>query len=154
MNPIDTAKVTENVSRNDFLESFLDAVSNNPQGMLLFLAGSFVMTTIHLVHRKEIIKGHKGLNGLWEPAEWTLYWFSWICPYILIGAACGVMTPPAFVWYFLGFMLVYGFMGNKGVEAILAWRGVGTATSSSQSTSTTSTQPSAPDTTNTTNTTK
>lgn len=124
----DSTSVHDNVTNQDFLESLLSAINANPQGMLLFVAGAALMTTLHLVHHKDVIKGHKGVNDLWEPTEWTLYWFSWICPYTLIGAACRVMDPPHYVWYFLGFMLVYGLMGNKGVEAILAWRGIGRST--------------------------
>lgn len=118
------SQFSDEMKKNIF-DELLKVISTNPQGIVLFLGGSLVMTLLHLVHRKEVIKGHKGTNGLWEPAEWTLYWFSWICPYIIIGAATKVMDPPPWVWYFLGFMLVYGLMGNKGAEAILAWRGFG-----------------------------
>lgn len=115
--------------KKDIWGELVTAIAANPQGMVLFLMGAAVITFIQIVNRKEIIRGHKGANGLWEPAEWTLYWFSWVCPFILMGSACKVMDPPDMVWYFLGFMLIYGLMGNKGIEMILAWRGLGNTSS-------------------------
>lgn len=130
--------------KKDIWDELIKAIAANPQGMVLFLMGSTVITLLHLIYHKEVVRGFKGVNGLFEPPEWTLYWFSWICPFILIGASCEVMHPPDMVWYFLGFMLIYGLMGNKGIEMILAWRGGGsssiTKTESSESKETTTTQ--------------
>lgn len=124
MTPPDTVTRLSTEMQEDIFDALLKSISTNPQGMLLFLMGATVVTILQLVYRKEVVAGHKGINLIWEPTEWILYWFSWICPFVLMGAACRVMDPPAYVWYFLGFMLIYGLMGNKGVEAILAWRGI------------------------------
>lgn len=123
--------------RKDIWEELIKAIAANPQGMLLFLLGSAVVTLIQLAYRKEVIRGYKGANGFMESQEWTMYVFSWVWPEIVMGAATGVMNPQDWVWYFLLIMMAYGLTGNKGVEAILAWRGIGGTTKSETTTSTT-----------------
>lgn len=129
---------------HDLFEALKHATAQNPQGMLLYMMGSAVITFLQLVYRKEVVSDLKGLDQRWQAHEWISYVFSWIWPYVVMGTACNVMTPDPWVWYFLGFILVYTLMGSKGVEAILAWRSGTTTTTSSTSSTTTTTDETPP----------
>lgn len=107
---------------HDIIEALKHTIAENPQGMLLFIMGSIMITILHLIYRKEVVTGFKGDDLKWQHTEWILYLFSWLFPYILIGNSCRVMVSPDWVWYFLGFILIYGLMGSKGIQAILAWK--------------------------------
>lgn len=108
------------------IEKFLEATIQHiltitPEGMLLYVCGATTMTWVHLHHRKEVIVGLKGENGLWEGPEWVLYVCSWLFPHaIMADLFLGLKSATDWPWWLLISLLMYGLTGRFGLQWLLA----------------------------------
>jgi len=99
------------------------AITANAQGMLLFVCGTFVMTVLHLVYRKQFVEGLKGENHLWESPEILTYLITWLLPeFLMADAWLGLRLSDA-GYLILGEIVLFALMGRLGLEYMLSLRG-------------------------------
>jgi len=99
------------------------AITANAQGMLLFVCGTFVMTVLHLVYRKQFVDGLKGENHLWESPEILTYLITWLLPeFLMADAWLGLRLSDA-GYLILGEIVLFALMGRLGLEYMLSLRG-------------------------------
>lgn len=112
------------MSLEPFIESALKHIlSITPEGMLLYICGALTMTWVQLYHRKEVIIGLKGENGLWEGPEWVLYYCSWLFPHLVMADAfLGIKSATDWPWWGMLGLLMYGLTGRFGLQWLLAMK--------------------------------
>lgn len=99
------------------------AITMNAQGMLLFVCGTFVMTLLHIVYRKQFVEGLKGDNHLWESPEILTYLITWLLPeFLMADAWLGLRLSDA-GYLILGEIVLFALMGRLGLEYMLSLRG-------------------------------
>lgn len=107
----------------DFLENFLvipDSI--RVDGLLLYLLGMVYYSYIHWRHDKEMVKGLKGDNGLWEAPEAVVYyWLQSFPPILFADAFLGLILSDGMMIVFT-LILLFAIMGRAGVEMMLAWK--------------------------------
>lgn len=100
------------------------------EGIVLFLLSSLIITGLHLHLREDLIKGLKGINGMWEGPEALLYFVLWIFPPVIFAAVFLQLAVPDMVWYVLLAFTGAGLFGRWGLEWLLAFRGGATQVTS------------------------
>lgn len=99
------------------------AITTNAQGMLLFVCGTVVITTLHIIHWKHFIVGLKGENGLWESPEILTYLITWLLPeFLMADAWLGLKLSDA-GYLILGEIVLFALMGRLGLEYMMTKRG-------------------------------
>lgn len=92
----------------------------HPEGMLLFMVGSLMITTVHIIHFHEFKSGLKGDNRHFEAPEICIYFFTWLFPYSLMADQLLALHPSTYMWYFMAVLLLFGLTGRFGLEWLLA----------------------------------
>lgn len=91
-------------------------------GFILYLTGMFYYAYLHCKHDKEMVKGLKGDNGLWEAPEAVVYYWLQAFPFILFADAfLGLILSDGMMIVFT-LILLFAIMGRAGVEMMLAWK--------------------------------
>lgn len=99
------------------------AITANAQGMLLFVCGTFVMTALQLIYRKQFVEGLKGDNRLWESPEILTYLITWLLPeFLMADAWLGLRLSDA-GYLILGEIVLFALMGRLGLEYMLSLKG-------------------------------
>ena len=110
------------------LETFIESVISHllkitPEGMILYLCGAITMTWVQLAHRKEVIIGLKGENGLWEGPEWVLYVCTWLFPHMIMADVfLGLKSATDWPWWLILGLVMYGLTGRFGLQWLLAFK--------------------------------
>lgn len=113
------------------IEQVIEKVINHlmnitPEGMLLYVCGAITMTWVQLYHRKEVITGLKGENGLWEGPEWILYICSWLFPHLVMADVfLGLKSATDWPWWLIISLIMYGLTGRFGLQWLLAFKNGG-----------------------------
>jgi hypothetical protein len=90
--------------------------------LVLYTLGSITITWVQLYHKKDVVIGLKGSNGLWESPEWIVYISTWIFPHMLMASGFLKMVFPVEAWIFMGGLIMFGLTGRWGLEWLLALR--------------------------------
>lgn len=105
------------------IDALEKAITTNAQGMLLFVCGTAVMTSLHLIFNKQIITGFKGENKMWEPPEWMTYIVTWMLPeFLMADAWLGLRLSDA-GYIILGELVLFALAGRLGLEYLMNMRG-------------------------------
>lgn len=112
------------MSLEPYIESAIQHLLSVPaEGMILYVFGALTMTWVQLYHRKEVIVGLKGENGLWEGPEWVLYVCTWLFPHAMMADLfLGLKAATDWPWWLLIALLMYGLTGRFGLQWLLAMK--------------------------------
>lgn len=105
------------------IDALEKAITTNAQGMLLFVCGTIVMTLLHIIFNKQIVRGFKGDNQMWEPPEWMTYILTWILPeFLMADAWLGLRLSDA-GYLIVGELVLFALAGRLGLEYLMNMRG-------------------------------
>lgn len=111
------------MSIEKFVESAVThLLTITPEGMILYVCGAISITWVHLYHKKDVVKGLKGQNGLWEAPEWIIYQFTWLFPHMVMADQFLGLHASDFAWWFMLGLLLFALTGRFGLEWLLAFK--------------------------------
>lgn len=114
-------------------QEFLNAITpGHLEGIVMYICGSITMTWIQLHHKKDVVIGLKGDNGMWESPEWLVYQASWLFPQMIMASGFMNVNFPGEVWLFMGGIVMFGLTGRWGLEWLLSIRSGTNVTSNNQ----------------------
>ena len=105
------------------IDALEKAITQNAQGMLLFICGTIVITALHLIHDKAFVHGLKDENQLWESPEILTYLITWLLPeFLMADAWLGLRLSDA-GYLILGEIVLFALMGRLGLEYMMSLKG-------------------------------
>lgn len=106
-----------------FLGYFIDKLTpGHFEGLVMYVAGTITITWVHLHHKKEVVLGLKGSNGMWEAPEWIVYIATWIFPHMIMSSGFMNVKFPDWAWWLMTGLVAFGLTGRWGLEWLLAMK--------------------------------
>jgi len=87
-------------------------------GFVLYVLGMIYYVYMHSKHDKEIVRGLKGENGMWEAPEAVVYYWLQLMPPIVCADAFLGLSMTDGMQYIFTLILFFAIMGRAGVELI------------------------------------